>query len=88
MKDNTRKQIEGFGRFFGAAAYGFVHAPVKVVDHYKIKHEKKRTLKNIHKLHDEYSERLKNWDLTKDEEDRLTKEFLEEVRKFKSMYEV
>ena len=35
MKDSTKKTVEGYGRFFGAAAYGFVYgliyAPIIMV---------------------------------------------------------
>lgn len=52
MKDTAMKRIEKCGKFVGAAAYGFVHAPVWAVegirDHAKQK-KKERKLKKYKK---------------------------------------
>lgn len=47
MKTNTLKTIEGYGKFFGAAAYGFVHAPSIVVREIKETRERKKLKKGL-----------------------------------------
>ena len=47
MKDNTRKTVEGFGYFLGAAAYGFTHAPAIWVRDIKQSRKRKKMKKGL-----------------------------------------
>lgn len=42
MKENTKRNIRGAGMFFGAAAYGFTHMPVIVVQGFKDQRKRKK----------------------------------------------
>lgn len=90
MKKEKMNVIEGIGRFIGASAWGFTHMPMLVAQELKKNKNKKtgkeRALEEAYRIHKEYSEKLSRGELSKDEDDRLTKEFLEAIEKFQGYY--
>ena len=60
MKENMKRNIRGAGMFFGAAAYGFTHMPVIVVQGFKDQRKRKKRekyYKGLKKL-EEYCKEL------------------------------
>ena len=86
MENNTKDFVKGAGYFFGAAAYGFTHAPAIIVGELKRKRRNKRAYKRAKELQLEYTAKLQAGVLSKEEDDRLTKEFLDAVHEFRDTF--
>ena len=74
MKDNTKKTIKGFGKFFGASAYGFTHMPILVVREIKemraIK-KRERAYKGIKKLEEYCNEMVADGSMSEEKRTNL-----------------
>lgn len=46
MKESTKKNVRGIGKFLGAAAYGFTHTPMIVAKDLKEKGKRKSKKQN------------------------------------------
>ena len=88
MNDNTRKKIDKNWRYLGWFLYGFTHPFKGLRIEISNNKKKERALQKCKDLAKEYETKLADGLLTKDEDDRLTKEFLEAVDEFRRLYDM